>query len=63
MSSLQSEWEGPGGHVTVRMFQGAVLGFVRAIFNMEEVRYSSVESLADDILTLAQKTAHSMDTA
>ena len=43
------------------MFQGAVLRFMRAIFNMEEVRYNTVASLADDILTLAQRTAHSID--
>ncbi len=42
--------------------QAVVLHFVRCIFSLESVRYSSVETLSQDILLTAQEAAQDMRT-
>ena len=38
------------------------MNFVRSIFSLESVNYSTVHTLAEDILTLAKQTADQMHT-
>lgn len=38
------------------------MNFIRSIFSLESVNYSTVHTLADDILTLAKQTADQMRT-
>ena len=38
------------------------MNFVRSIFSLESVNYSTVHTLAEDILTLAKQTADQMQT-
>lgn len=39
------------------------MNFVRSIFSLESVNYTSVHTLADDILRLAKDTADTMHTS
>lgn len=48
-------------NIVLLFVQSSVLKFVRDIFSLTEVRYNTVASLSDDILRLAQQTAHAMD--
>ena len=41
-------------------WQTTISQFLQDVFSLDSVRYSTVSCLADDILTLAQHTAHSM---
>lgn len=41
--------------------QSHVMKFTKAIFNVDETRYSTMEALSEDILSLAHRTAHSMN--
>ena len=40
--------------------QANLMSFLRSIFSLEEVRYASVHSLADDVMRLARQTAHKL---
>lgn len=42
--------------------QAMSMKFVRSIFSPESVNYSTVHTLAEDILTLAKQTADQMQT-
>jgi hypothetical protein len=43
-----------------QQLKATVSQFLQDVFSLDSVRYSTVSCLADDILTLAQRTAHSM---